>query len=252
MGEILTILDFDETYDKQDFHRGHPAERLDLRDLGSSSRFCSLAAFSDLRKRMKSNPDRRITFLGGGNRHYATAALARGFSRPFTLVVFDHHTDMMEEPGSGLISCGGWIRNLLREEKNLFRVLLVGADLGEGREIPEEYRDRVETISGPFSDATRKLLPDRIPTPDVYLSLDKDVLDPADAETDWDQGTMSLEELLGLFSDLLSGRHVLGADVCGEAPRSDRLSENRRTAEKNGRANRRILEGLLPYFLGKR
>lgn len=252
MGEILTILDFDETYDLQVFPRGHRAERIDLRDLGSASRFCSQEAFAEIRRRLGANPDRRLAFLGSGNRHYVTAALARGFSRPFTLVVFDHHTDLLEEPAPDLLSCGGWIRKLLAEEKNLRRVLLVGADLGEGREIPEVYLDRVEAVPGPFPEASRGLLADKIPTADVYLSIDKDVLDPADAETDWDQGNMSLDELLGLISVLLSGRHVLAADVCGEPPRSDRLSEDRRAAEKNGRTNRRILETILPFFARKR
>ena len=252
MGEVLTILDFDETYDRQDFHRGHPAERLDLRGLGSASGFCSRETFTELDRRLKDNPDRRLAFLGGGNRHYVTAALARGFSHPFTLVVFDHHTDLMEEPAPDLISCGGWIRNLLAEEKNLRRVLLVGADLGEGREIPKRFRERVDVLTGPFSEASRNLLLGKIPTTDVYLSIDKDVLDPADAETDWDQGDMPLDELLGLVSALLSGRRVLAADVCGEPARSDRLSEDRRAAEKNGYANRRILEAILPYFAPKR
>ncbi len=55
-----------------------------------------------------------------------------------------------------------------------------------------------------------------IPTKHVYISIDKDVLRPQDAQTNWDQGTMSLQMLLIYIDYLFRYKHVLGVDVCGE------------------------------------
>lgn len=250
MGEILSILDFDETYDRQDFFRNFPAERLDFRDLDSASRFCSNRTFFEICRRLGANPDRRLTFLGGGNYHYVTSALTRGFSDPFSLVVFDHHADYMEEPSSELLSCGGWIRRSLAENGNLRRVFILGADPVANEEVPRAIADRILTVPNPFSEANR--LFERIPTEAVYLSIDKDVLDPGEAETDWDQGNMAVDQLLKWVSALMSGHRLLGADVCGEPPRTDSLFEDRRSAEKNGRVNRQILDAVLPAFGRKR
>ena len=50
----------------------------------------------------------------------------------------------------------------------------------------------------------------------VYISIDKDVLRLDDALTDWDQGEMTLQELLTIIGKVASASNLVGMDVCGE------------------------------------
>ena len=56
---------------------------------------------------------------------------------------------------------------------------------------------------------------ERLPEVPVYLSVDLDVLSPAFARTDWDQGSMQLDALLAALRKLVAARPVLGVDLCG-------------------------------------
>jgi hypothetical protein len=60
------------------------------------------------------------------------------------------------------------------------------------------------------------LLLTRIPTRDVYVTIDKDALRPADAVTNWDQGELSLDVLLELIRDIAAHHRIVGADVLGD------------------------------------
>ncbi|MBX9720981.1 MAG: hypothetical protein K2X81_06290, partial [Candidatus Obscuribacterales bacterium] len=50
----------------------------------------------------------------------------------------------------------------------------------------------------------------------VYITIDKDVLQESDAITDWDQGEMKLSELLSIVSRVADSANLVGVDVCGE------------------------------------
>jgi len=92
--------------------------------------------------------------------------------------------------------------------------------------------------------AIRSSVPDR----PLYISVDKDVLDPENAATDWDQGSMTLRQLLDVIRELKRVRPIEGADICVEMPLSpvDLLSGERvRHLKKNERANKAIVDALL-------
>ena len=55
----------------------------------------------------------------------------------------------------------------------------------------------------------------------MFLSIDLDVLSPEWADTDWDQGEMSLGELLEELGKILSRFHILGVDICGRSAAGD-------------------------------
>ena len=48
----------------------------------------------------------------------------------------------------------------------------------------------------------------------IYLSLDKDVLSPQDARTNWDQGVMRVDEMLAAIGMMRA--RIVAADVTGE------------------------------------
>ena len=56
----------------------------------------------------------------------------------------------------------------------------------------------------------------RLPTEAVWVTIDKDVLRPADAATNWEQGQMPLEAMLIALGRIGRVRRIAGADVCGE------------------------------------
>ncbi len=56
----------------------------------------------------------------------------------------------------------------------------------------------------------------RLAGKNVYISIDKDVLDKQSAITDWDQGRLSITELQSLIEKISRTANLVGADVCGE------------------------------------
>ena len=77
--------------------------------------------------------------------------------------------------------------------------------------------------------------------PNRYISIDKDVLSPEYAVTNWDQGSMSLKELEKLLYIILLHHPVLGMDICGEfLPDSD-TAEDMREAAIDGNVNKYLL-----------
>ena len=71
----------------------------------------------------------------------------------------------------------------------------------------------------------------------VYLSIDLDVLRREDARTDWDQGGMTLDELLSAVGEIARTCRVLGVDVCGGISRAkgavdEDLTINLRTCQR--------------------
>jgi hypothetical protein len=56
----------------------------------------------------------------------------------------------------------------------------------------------------------------RLPTKNVYLTIDKDCLTIEDALTNWEEGFMSLDELLVLLKLVREHCEIVGADVVGD------------------------------------
>ncbi|MBO4427372.1 MAG: hypothetical protein J5771_02660 [Bacteroidales bacterium] len=72
--------------------------------------------------------------------------------------------------------------------------------------------------------------------PEVYLSIDLDVLCRDDARTNWDQGQMRLHELLRRIDEALEGKCLAGVDICGgltiaQGASAEDLAVNSRTRQ---------------------
>ena len=77
----------------------------------------------------------------------------------------------------------------------------------------------------------------------VYISIDKDVLSRDYARTDWDQGDMTLDQLLASIKDISLKHRIIGVDVCGELTLDKgACSED---VSINSRTNRLIQDFLL-------
>ncbi|NLY30265.1 MAG: hypothetical protein GX047_06500 [Firmicutes bacterium] len=247
MKPAATILDFDRVYEIQTSFKGKSYEWIDVTDLRHTNGYCDFRALAVIRERLKGRKARPIAFFGTGNYHYVTHVFLSDIEMPFTLVLFDHHTDLSEPPAPSITSCGAWVATSLQRLPLLRHVVIIGADPDFARTIPSRFRSKVSLFpeGGPdWQDLrVKRAIISAIPTPGVYISIDKDVLRKPDAITDWDQGSMKLEQLLDLVKNIMMHKDVRGLDIGGEYPLSLARDFGRclEAARVNERANRRIL-----------
>ena len=197
----------------------------------------------------------KLFFMGSGDFHHVTALLLEkclaGRTDPITVIHFDNHPDWVH--CSVGMHCGSWVKRASTHPL-IARILTIGVtsnDLtnpewkGAGLSLlqdgmlelypydhkPSRVRNAYgegasyqqtnghihwKTIAGLGEEAFLELFLTRIPTRDVYMTIDKDVLCREDAETNWDQGTMSLAFLLKMIRAVGTNHHIIGADVTGD------------------------------------
>ena len=194
-----------------------------------------------------------IHFFDNGNYHYMSKLWTDRLQEPFTLIVFDHHPDMQPPRFGGILSCGGWVKEVLDHNKFIQNVVIIGVKDELVETVREELSqsgeanilDKVSFITeskilnetfasaGMTSNNSVSQKPviqkpiileptgDRIHlssniSPNIYISIDKDALAPAYAATNWDQGSLSTESLKKIITELAANYKILGIDICGE------------------------------------
>jgi len=246
----VAILNFDRVYERQSFYRKITYEWVDFSDLTGTKGYCDAGVLGIIRRRLGQRKGRGITFVGSGSYHYVTYLLLQEIDVPFTLVLFDRHLDMMPAP-DGLLSCGSWALRALQDLPNLRFMLVMGIGPEQLDGIPSHLRDKLLVVS---QQETEREPPaaDRvvaaIPTRRVYISIDKDVLRRQDAVTDWEQGSMPLQQLLPWLKAIGEGKEIWGVDVCGEYPvgwADAFMPQSRLAAARNNEANAKILDLVL-------
>ena len=226
MKDHMVIMNFTDIYKEQEFWRDEEPAWAELTQLTGCSCYCDEEAAKVLRQEIGKFPVKGIHFLDSGNYHYATKLWADRICQPFDLLVLDHHTDMQQPAFGGILSCGGWLRTALEENKFLQRVCLMGPSekMAEEDEIGE-FGDRLlffdeekmqkgfwrEFLNDGGEEEPKKRRP-------LYISLDKDILCEEEAAVNWDQGTVRLSEVLEVLEAAFRSRPVIGADLCGENP----------------------------------
>ena len=207
------ILHFTGVYLAENLPEDTGGTILDCRNLEGTNCYCDPAAEAELSAWLATLPLRAVHWIDSGDYHYVSKLLTDRMEEPFDLVVADHHPDMQPPAFGEILSCGGWVRSALETNPMLRDVWLIGINPDLRGECGG-FGNRVHII-----DRTEPLDPASVaPGRNVYLSIDKDVLRPADARTDWDQGTMSADTLLDLVRAL--GPQLAGADICGALPAS--------------------------------
>ena len=218
--------------------------RLDLTDWQEEIRFgCRLNSLQRLgtaiAPALAQSPE--VVFMGSGDYHHLTCLLLERYrraSRPIQLVVFDNHPDNMRYPFG--IHCGSWVWHASRlpfvkqvhvlgitsgdveaahawenHLRNLHagrvRYWCIGRNLGWMRRLGIRH-----SLSFPDAAALLAAFCEHLAGNDdpIHCSIDKDVLSPEDAHTNWDQGVLRLDELLSALQRM-RGR-IVGADVVGE------------------------------------
>ena len=239
----LTVMDFTGIYRMQKFYRHENINWIDCRDIEGTHGYCSDEAKEKIKKRICTCPVNGIHFIDSGDYHYVTKFWTDKLDSPFALMVFDHHPDMQPPLFEHILSCGSWVKDVLDTNVNCRKVVIVGASDRLVQEVPEEYADRVRFYSESSFDQEvgwKAFAAEHISEP-VYISIDKDVLNPSSAVTNWDQGSLSLLELERLLAVVLRQEQVIGIDICGECSATLNLFEEEQEAEIDNRANGELL-----------
>ena len=236
-----------------------------------------------------------VTFYGSGDYHHLATALISAVASPVSVIHFDNHPDWVRVPATH--NCGGWVNRTLALPQ-VARVVTLGVcsddlvlpqlktgnlpALSSGRLEVHPWRAAPSRVWGRIGDgfghrqvgrhlvwncladrdwpAFLDRLLARLPTESVWVTIDKDVLRPADATTNWDQGQMPLEALRYALGRIARSRRIVGVDVCGEysPPRFDGLVKriaawldhpdakprDGAAGERNGRTNEALIRTL--------
>lgn len=255
------IMDFTHTYSKDWIEQFPDLHYLDCADIEGTDMYCTEEAEEELQKRIAVYPLRGIHFIDSGNYHYLTGLFTRQIQEPYNLLFFDNHNDMKPTLIPELISCGAWAEQVLKEDKNLGKLILIGPSKETIEEIKIDNREKLLCVSWEELEAAEnaaesegglhKLLQDIWEQADtklsLYLSIDKDVLSEEYARTNWDQGNMPLSLLKEILKDCCRRNHILGVDICGELPDASpgQVAEVCRINEQTNTELYRFLKG---YF----
>ena len=231
-------------------------ERIDARDLALDLRIVAgRRAYHALTQRLHTayagTAGPRITFYGSGDFHHLTTAMIGLCDGPLTVVHFDNHPDWVRFPATH--NCGAWVNRAL-EWPHVDRVITLGpcsddlvrpqlqtanlAAVEAGRICLLPYRHAPSRVFGSFvpspsyewregalhwscleglsEEAMQARILPLIRTEKVYVTFDKDVLETAEACTNWDQGGMRLATVLAMIRALAAHYQVVGLDVCGD------------------------------------
>ena len=244
---------------------------IDCADISSTDCYCDDEAVETIRKRIADagiTDARGIHFFDNGNYHYMSKIWTDMVQEPFSLVVFDHHPDLQTPRFGNILSCGGWVKKVLEENKFIDNVVIIGVADHLAKEIREELsqagdasilgkvtfikESEVRKTGTPTSfSRMRESL--RSPTESgmtegrIYISIDKDALAPAYAVTNWDQGSLDVAALKEIITGLATSHKIIGVDICGERARDFAGDEHHTVQEAdalNSGLNRELVEFL--------
>jgi len=223
---------------------------LAARELGPPLRLWGReATLEALRDRLASElaprGEAEVVFAGSGDFHHVTPLLlaraAAVADEPVTVLHFDNHPDWVRFAQGR--HCGSWVGRAARLP-GVARVVTIGVtspDIGRARSREGDLaliaEDRLDLFAWTAPDGAAEValegrawptiaalgerafftrLEAAIPTRAIYVTIDKDVLRPAEAVTNWDQGQASLEFVMTAIACAAAGRRLIGADVVGD------------------------------------
>lgn len=273
MQRIITVLNFDGTLELQKRYVHVPCNWINLKDIQGTKLFCTEKSFYEIAYKLQGLTKCGVYLIGSGDFHYVSYILLANIDQPFTLLLFDNHSDLITSTRWSPLSCSSWVARSLELLPNLKKVIIIGARpdtfcnvdpdlLYKVIYIPyypvdrNQYGDyfcfssfisRYKPIVEQGMQAAILDLLSVIPTEAVYISIDKDVLDKKYAVTNWDQGEMVIDDLLIALREILKAKKVCGLDICGEMPVDPVAmlrSSYQEAVKKNAMANLKILRTI--------
>jgi len=197
-----------------------------------------------------------VTFLGSGDFHHVTSILAEQFEEPISVIVFDHHPDWDTfPPRLGYASWVRRLLDR-KNVKKIILLGVSSCDISsihiEHGSLDSLADDRVEIY--PYSHKPTRVFLRRVPenrsirlsraalssvinwrelkteglrdvllsvikmldTKKVYVSIDKDCLKKDHSLTNWEEGRLTLDELLGALRLIKENLDIVGLDITGD------------------------------------
>jgi len=209
-----------------------------------------------IERRIPAQIKNAVTFLGSGDFHHVTDILIGRHDEPVSVIDFDFHSDWdtalpllhcgswvtraMKNPNVlKLIMIGASSREMspfslqtgdlgsLRNDRIEIYPYLRKPATVFFRDVPPNIS--VKTKKYPFftrvywNELRNKDLVEfflhvirRLPTKKVYITIDKDCLGKDDALTNWDQGILSLGDLLIMLKLIKENLDIVGMDITGD------------------------------------
>jgi arginase family enzyme len=245
----MRILNFDSAITSQKCllakysHPPYSAQIIDLLDYGPSVReWINKREALKLSKELNPADRNKITLYGSGDFHHVSALLIDKFGstgEDFCVVIFDFHPDL--DKTFPKFSCGSWV-NLIAKKDAVKKIVMLGPssdDLSFPHNLTFNFSyfksKRIElypfyhkpslTLSGRIvwenlrgKDIRRFMadLIDRLPSKNVYISIDKDCLTRDYAVTNWEEGVAALDLLLDALKVLKDKANIIGMDITGD------------------------------------
>ena len=253
------ILDFSHVYCDEFIPKDEKIHWIDCSGIEECNLYCSNSAEEKIRGKIEPYGVHGIHFLDSGNFHYVTGIMLKQIHQKFTLVIFDHHTDMQKPMIEHMTSCGDWAGKVLMTNPWLQQLILIGPkehdiellyNEEDGILKNKEEKEKLLTFSAEeirSGKGKNKILNIKKNFP-VYVSIDKDILDEKYSETNWSQGEMSLSMLEQLLTHFLENGNILGIDVCGECQQGIALPEYLEAEEINEETNKELFDFLSHYI----
>lgn len=222
--------------------------KIDLYDLRETYIMCHLDVLDEISKRLPSRQEDKLYYLGNGNYHYLTLVLLDRLKEPFTLITFDHHNDAHYFPFPEMTSCGSWIQTALEKLDLMKEAIIIGANADDMKEMKVDFSEKLFFLNE--ESISKKALEEvsySIQTENIYISIDRDFLSEREVQTNWDQGSNQLSDLLYAIQLISKNHKLVGADVCGDIVWDFRTLNQytmQSTLEKSTRVNKKIFEAL--------
>ncbi len=209
-----------------------------------------------IKERIQGSSRGSVTFYGSGDFHHISSILINQFQDPISVIVFDFHPDWDTLPpriGCGswvnqilkkenvkkcaLIGVSSddisswWVQsgNLDSLENNRVEIYPYAHKPSKAffKRIPQnisfDFRNRLLFNEIYWNELKNKNQEDfflsllkRLPTKQVYISIDKDCLKKDNALTNWEEGYLSLEELLAMLKLIKDNLDIVGVDITGD------------------------------------
>lgn len=176
---------------------------IDLTNIVPTKYMCSIKTLKNIQNKMK-NIKNSLCFIGSGDYHHLTLSILQNLSNNTSLIVIDKHIDFANF-FDGYVSCGSWLKETCKLE-NIKEIFVIS------EEMP---KDILNTKIEAYTPAEYMKIS---PKYDLYISIDKDILNPSAIHTTWDQGHCSLNTLFNILFYLGLNYNIIGVDICGEPP----------------------------------
>jgi len=243
------ILDFTHSY-SEDLKEREEFHCLDCFDIEESRLYCSVDSQKKIRDKIEPYGISGIHFIDSGDYHYITKIMTDFIKEPFILVLIDHHTDMQQPAFEGMINCGSWAQEVLKNHPFLKQLVLIGQnrqtlDLLNRKNKEKVIKISYEQLVEGFIEKPLLSIKKEYP---IYLSLDEDVLNRQVVRTNWDQGEMTFDMLKNILQILLTKQNVIGIDLCGTYPYEGNVADFLEAQKRNDLFHWELYSYLVQFF----